>query len=213
MQEKTIEIKDLIFTDFFKTKENKNFSLNGRKYRVVLSYENYWKALNKMGGQIVNDFQGLVPTVVGFDVGGGLFARNLSMILACYRFPHYYETMRSTAYDKNVTVSQKEVNILGLPKKEFITNRYVIACDDIFDTSKTYFKAKNILNGMGAKSIHPCMMIVKNVNNVNIDIKYSLIPAGDLNAWYVGMGLNGPAKLGEEDGRHLPFVCLTYDTK
>ncbi|UCD98305.1 MAG: hypoxanthine phosphoribosyltransferase [Chloroflexota bacterium] len=163
--------------------------------RIVVSADQIQTRVKELAGQISTDFSnGDQLYIVGILKGAFIFLADLTRQLTV---PHAVDFMALSSYGK--TTSSGAVRIL-MDLREPIEGKNVIIVEDIVDTGRTLEYLYRILKGRKPASLHSCVLVRKQRDNLNIPIEYLGFDIPDV--WVVGYGLDFADK-----HRTLPYIA------
>ncbi len=163
--------------------------------KVVVSTEQIQTRVKELAEQISADFAGRENLyLVGILKGAFIFLADLTRHLT---IPHTVDFMALSSYGKST--SSGAVRIL-MDLREPIENQHLIIVEDIVDTGQTLKYLQRVLRGRKPASLHSCVLVRKQRDNLNIPIDYLGFDIPDV--WVVGYGLDFADKY-----RTLPYIA------
>lgn len=163
--------------------------------KVVVSTEQIQTRVKELAEQISADFTGRENLyLVGILKGAFIFLADLTRHLTV---PHTVDFMALSSYGKST--SSGAVRIL-MDLREPIENQHLIIVEDIVDTGQTLKYLQRVLRGRKPASLHSCVLVRKQRDNLNIPIDYLGFDIPDV--WVVGYGLDFADKY-----RTLPYIA------
>ncbi|MGW8144283.1 MAG: hypoxanthine phosphoribosyltransferase [Anaerolineales bacterium] len=163
--------------------------------KVVVSTEQIQTRVKELAEQISADFAGRENLyLVGILKGAFIFLADLTRHLTV---PHTVDFMALSSYGKST--SSGAVRIL-MDLREPIENQHLIIVEDIVDTGQTLKYLQRVLRGRKPASLHSCVLVRKQRDNLNIPIDYLGFDIPDV--WVVGYGLDFADKY-----RTLPYIA------
>ncbi len=163
--------------------------------RVVVSTDQIQSRVKELADQISTDFADRKNLyIVGILKGAFIFLADLTRHL---RVPHNVDFMALSSYGK--TTSSGAVRIL-MDLREPVEGQHLIIVEDIVDTGRTLDYLYRVLKGRKPASLHSCVLIRKQRDNLNIPIDYLGFDIPDV--WVVGYGLDFADK-----HRTLPYIA------
>jgi hypoxanthine phosphoribosyltransferase len=163
--------------------------------QVVVSTEQIQTRVKELADQISADFTDRENLyLVGILKGAFIFLADLTRHLTV---PHTVDFMALSSYGKST--SSGAVRIL-MDLREPIENQHLIIVEDIVDTGQTLKYLQRVLKGRKPASLHCCVLVRKQRDNLNIPIDYLGFEIPDV--WVVGYGLDFADKY-----RTLPYIA------
>ncbi|UCD41490.1 MAG: hypoxanthine phosphoribosyltransferase [Chloroflexota bacterium] len=163
--------------------------------RVVVSTDQIQSRVKELADQISTDFADRETLyIIGILKGAFIFLADLTRHL---RVPHNVDFMALSSYGK--TTSSGAVRIL-MDLREPVEGQHLIIVEDIVDTGRTLDYLYRVLKGRKPASLHSCVLIRKQRDNLNIPIDYLGFDIPDV--WVVGYGLDFADK-----HRTLPYIA------
>jgi len=163
--------------------------------KVVVSTEQIQTRVKELAEQISADFASRENLyLVGILKGAFIFLADLTRHLT---IPHTVDFMALSSYGKST--SSGAVRIL-MDLREPIENQHLIIVEDIVDTGQTLKYLQRVLRGRKPASLHSCVLVRKQRDNLNIPIDYLGFDIPDV--WVVGYGLDFADKY-----RTLPYIA------
>lgn len=163
--------------------------------QIVVSTEQIQSRVKELADQISADFAGRENLyLVGILKGAFIFLADLTRHLTV---PHTVDFMALSSYGKST--SSGAVRIL-MDLREPIENQHLIIVEDIVDTGQTLKYLQRVLRGRKPASLHSCVLVRKQRDNLNIPIDYLGFDIPDV--WVVGYGLDFADKY-----RTLPYIA------
>lgn len=163
--------------------------------RVVVSTDQIQSRVKELADQISTDFADRETLyIIGILKGAFIFLADLTRHL---RVPHNVDFMALSSYGK--TTSSGAVRIL-MDLREPVEGHHLIIVEDIVDTGRTLDYLYRVLKGRKPASLHSCVLIRKQRDNLNIPIDYLGFDIPDV--WVVGYGLDFADK-----HRTLPYIA------
>jgi hypoxanthine phosphoribosyltransferase len=163
--------------------------------RIVVSEDQIQSRVRELANQISSDFSGGENLyMVGILKGAFIFLADLTRHL---RVPHTVDFMALSSYGK--TTTSGAVRIL-MDLREPVEDQHVIIVEDIVDTGHTLNYLQRVLKGRKPASLHTCVLVRKERDNLNIPIDYLGFDIPDV--WVVGYGLDFADK-----HRTLPYIA------
>jgi hypoxanthine phosphoribosyltransferase len=163
--------------------------------QVVVSTEQIQTRVKELADQISADFADRENLyLVGILKGAFIFLADLTRHLTV---PHTVDFMALSSYGKST--SSGAVRIL-MDLREPIENQHLIIVEDIVDTGQTLKYLQRVLKGRKPASLHSCVLVRKQRDNLNIPIDYLGFDIPDV--WVVGYGLDFADKY-----RTLPYIA------
>jgi hypoxanthine phosphoribosyltransferase len=163
--------------------------------QIVVSEDQIQTRVKELADQISSDYASGDPLyIVGILKGAFIFLADLTRHLAV---PHTVDFMALSSYGK--TTSSGAVRIL-MDLREPIEGKHVIIVEDIVDTGQTLSYLYRVLSGRKPASLHNCVLVRKERDNLDIPIDYLGFDIPDV--WVVGYGLDFAEK-----HRTLPYIA------
>jgi len=163
--------------------------------QVVVSTEQIQTRVKELSDQISSDFADRENLyLVGILKGAFIFLADLTRHL---QVSHTVDFMALSSYGK--TTSSGAVRIL-MDLREPIEGQHIIIVEDIVDTGHTLDYLHRVLKGRNPASLHSCVLVRKERDNLNIPIDYLGFDIPDV--WVVGYGLDFADK-----HRTLPYIA------
>ena len=163
--------------------------------QVVVSSEQIQSRVKELADQISADFtNGENLYLVGILKGAFIFLADLPRHL---KVSHTVDFMALSSYGK--TTSSGAVRIL-MDLREPIENEHLIIVEDIVDSGQTLDYLHRVLKGRNPASLHSCVLVRKQRDNLDVPIDYLGFEIPDV--WVVGYGLDFADK-----HRTLPFIA------
>lgn len=163
--------------------------------RVVVSKDQIQSRVKELAQQISSDFSnGDQLYIIGILKGAFIFLADLTRHLTV---PHTVDFMALSSYGK--TTTSGAVRIL-MDLREPIEGKHVIILEDIVDTGNTLDYLYRVLKGRKPASLHTCVLVRKERDNLDVPINYLGFDIPDV--WVVGYGLDFAEK-----HRTLPFIA------
>jgi hypoxanthine phosphoribosyltransferase len=163
--------------------------------QVIVSTEQIQTRVKELAEQISSDFSDRDNLyLVGILKGAFIFLADLTRHL---KVSHTVDFMALSSYGK--TTSSGAVRIL-MDLREPIENQHLIIVEDIVDSGQTLDYLYRVLKGRNPASLHSCVLIRKQRDNLNIPIDYLGFDIPDV--WVVGYGLDFADK-----HRTLPYIA------
>jgi hypoxanthine phosphoribosyltransferase len=163
--------------------------------QVIVSTEQIQSRVKELAGQISSDFSDRENLyIVGILKGAFIFLADLTRHL---KIPHTVDFMALSSYGK--TTTSGAVRIL-MDLREPVEGQHIIIVEDIVDTGHTLKYLQRVLNGRKPASLHSCVLVRKERDNLNIPIDYLGFDIPDV--WVVGYGLDFADK-----HRTLPYIA------
>lgn len=163
--------------------------------RVVVSKDQIQSRVKELAQQISSDFSnGDQLYIIGILKGAFIFLADLTRQLTV---PHTVDFMALSSYGK--TTTSGAVRIL-MDLREPIEGKHVIILEDIVDTGNTLDYLYRVLKGRKPASLHTCVLVRKERDNLDVPINYLGFDIPDV--WVVGYGLDFAEK-----HRTLPFIA------
>lgn len=163
--------------------------------RVVVSKDQIQSRVKELAQQISADFSnGDQLYIIGILKGAFIFLADLTRHLTV---PHTVDFMALSSYGK--TTTSGAVRIL-MDLREPIEGKHVIILEDIVDTGNTLDYLYRVLKGRKPASLHTCVLVRKERDNLDVPIDYLGFDIPDV--WVVGYGLDFAEK-----HRTLPFIA------
>jgi hypoxanthine phosphoribosyltransferase len=159
--------------------------------QVVVSTEQIQSRVKELADQISADFtNGENLYLVGILKGAADLTRHLKV-------SHTVDFMALSSYGK--TTSSGAVRIL-MDLREPIENEHLIIVEDIVDSGQTLDYLHRVLKGRNPASLHSCVLVRKQRDNLDVPIDYLGFEIPDV--WVVGYGLDFADK-----HRTLPYIA------
>lgn len=163
--------------------------------QVVVSTEQIQTRVKELADQISSDFADRENLyLVGILKGAFIFLADLTRHL---QVSHTVDFMALSSYGK--TTSSGAVRIL-MDLREPVEGQHIIIVEDIVDTGHTLDYLHRVLKGRKPASLHSCVLVRKERDNLNIPIDYLGFDIPDF--WVVGYGLDFADK-----HRTLPYIA------
>jgi hypoxanthine phosphoribosyltransferase len=163
--------------------------------RVVISTDQIQTRVKELADQISADFvNGEHLYIVGILKGAFIFLADLTRHL---RVPHTVDFMALSSYGK--TTTSGAVRIL-MDLREPVEGQNLIIVEDIVDTGHTLHYLHRVLKGRKPASLHSCVLVRKQRDNLDVPIDYLGFDIPDV--WVVGYGLDFADK-----HRTLPYIA------
>jgi hypoxanthine phosphoribosyltransferase len=163
--------------------------------RVVVSTDQIQTRVKELADQISADFvNGERLYIVGILKGAFIFLADLTRHL---RVPHTVDFMALSSYGK--TTTSGAVRIL-MDLREPVEGQNLIIVEDIVDTGHTLHYLHRVLKGRKPASLHSCVLVRKQRDNLDVPIDYLGFDIPDV--WVVGYGLDFADK-----HRTLPYIA------
>jgi hypoxanthine phosphoribosyltransferase len=163
--------------------------------RVVISTDQIQTRVKELADQISADFvNGERLYIVGILKGAFIFLADLTRHL---RVPHTVDFMALSSYGK--TTTSGAVRIL-MDLREPVEGQNLIIVEDIVDTGHTLHYLHRVLKGRKPASLHSCVLVRKQRDNLDVPIDYLGFDIPDV--WVVGYGLDFADK-----HRTLPYIA------
>lgn len=163
--------------------------------RVLITPEQIQQRVKEMAEQISQDFKGVSRLyIIGILKGAFILMADLTRELTG---PHTVDFMALSSYGK--TTESGAVRIL-MDLREPVERQHVLIVEDIVDTGHTLRYLYHILNGRQPASLHTCVLVRKQSQNLDIPLDYLGFEIPDV--WVVGYGLDYADRY-----RTLPYVA------
>ncbi len=163
--------------------------------RIVVSSDQIQSRVKELADQISSDFSRSDSLyIIGILKGAFIFLADLTRHL---KIPHTVDFMALSSYGK--TTTSGAVRIL-MDLREPVEGQHVIIVEDIVDTGHTLNYLQRVLKGRKPASLHSCVLVRKERDNLNIPIDYLGFEIPDV--WVVGYGLDFADK-----HRTLPYIA------
>jgi hypoxanthine phosphoribosyltransferase len=163
--------------------------------RVVVSTEKIQTRVKELAQQISSDFSKVESLyIIGILKGAFIFLADLTRQLSVQ---HTVDFMALSSYGK--TTTSGAVRIL-MDLREPIEGKHVIILEDIVDTGHTLDYLYRVLKGRNPASLHTCVLVRKERDNLDIPIDYLGFNIPDV--WVVGYGLDFA-----DQHRTLPYIA------
>lgn len=163
--------------------------------RVVVSTDQIQTRVKELADQISADFANRDRLyIVGILKGAFIFLADLTRHL---NVPHTVDFMALSSYGK--TTTSGAVRIL-MDLREPVEGQNVIIVEDIVDTGHTLSYLHRVLKGRKPASLHSCVLVRKQRDNLDVPIDYLGFDIPDV--WVVGYGLDFADK-----HRTLPYIA------
>jgi hypoxanthine phosphoribosyltransferase len=151
--------------------------------------------VKELADQISTDFADRENIyLVGILKGAFIFLADLARHL---KVSHTVDFMALSSYGK--TTSSGAVRIL-MDLREPVEGQHLIIVEDIVDSGQTLDYLYRVLKGRNPASLHSCVLVRKERDNLNIPIDYLGFDIPDV--WVVGYGLDFADK-----HRTLPYIA------
>ena len=151
--------------------------------RVVVSSDQIQTRVKELADQITADFvNGERLYIVGILKGAFIFLADLTRHL---KVPHTVDFMALSSYGK--TTTSGAVRIL-MDLREPVEGQNLIIVEDIVDTGHTLNYLHRVLKGRKPASLHSCVLVRKQRDNLDVPIDYLGFDIPDV--WVVGYGLD-----------------------
>ena len=153
--------------------------------------------VNRLAGEIKEDYQGKTPILIGILKGSFMFMADLIRLLD---FPLEVEFIRLSSYGRGKQSSGKIKVVQGLHSE--VRGRDVLVIEDIVDTGLTITFLLDYLQKKKPASLKLCALTDKPSRRqipVTIDYLGFTVP----NKFIVGYGLDWDEKF-----RYLPDICV-----
>ncbi len=163
--------------------------------RVVVTSDQIQTRVKELADQISADFANEERLyIVGILKGAFIFLADLTRHL---KVPHAVDFMALSSYGK--TTTSGAVRIL-MDLREPVEGQNVIIVEDIVDTGHTLSYLHRVLKGRKPASLHSCVLVRKQRDNLDVPIDYLGFDIPDV--WVVGYGLDFADK-----HRTLPYIA------
>ena len=162
---------------------------------VFYTKEQLAKRVEELGAEIMRDYEGKVPLIVGILKGASMFTMDL---VRTVNMPIQLDFMAVSSYGTG-TVSSGEVKIRKDIESD-IKGRHVIICEDIIDSGNTMKRLLEILKQRNPASLKLCALLSKPARReVEVKIDYCGWEVPD--EFLVGYGLDYAERY-----RNLPCI-------
>ena len=163
--------------------------------RIIVSTDQIQSRVKELADQISADFAGEERLyIVGILKGAFIFLADLTRHL---KVSHTVDFMALSSYGK--TTSSGAVRIL-MDLREPVEGQHLIIVEDIVDTGHTLDYLNRVLKGRKPASLHSCVLVRKQRDNLDIPIDYLGFDIPDV--WVVGYGLDFA-----DQHRTLPYIA------
>lgn len=163
--------------------------------RVIISADQIQTRVEELADKINRDFAGVEQLyMVGILKGAFMFLADLTRHI---EIPHTVDFMALSSYGK--TTSSGAVRIL-MDLREPVEGQHLMLVEDIVDTGHTLDYLYRVLKGRNPASLHSCVLVRKERDNLDIPIDYLGFDIPDV--WVVGYGLDFAEK-----HRTLPYIA------
>ena len=163
--------------------------------RVLISPEQIQQRVKELAEQISRDYIQISRLyIVGILKGAFILLADLTRELSV---PHTVDFMALSSYGK--TTESGAVRIL-MDLREPVEGQHVLIVEDIVDTGHTLRYLYHILNGRQPASLHTCVLVRKQRQNLDFPLDYLGFEIPDV--WVVGYGLDYADRY-----RTLPYVA------
>lgn len=163
--------------------------------RVLIPAGTIQARVQELARQIDSEFSEVDHVyLVGILKGAFIFLADLARQM---HHPHSVDFMALSSYGK--TTSSGAVRIL-MDLREPIEGQHVIIVEDIVDTGHTLEYLYHVLKGRNPASLHTCVLVRKQRQEVDFPIDYLGFEIPDV--WVVGYGLDYADQF-----RTLPFIA------
>ena len=163
--------------------------------RVIISADQIQTRVEELADKINRDFAGVEQLyMVGILKGAFMFLADLTRHI---EIPHTVDFMALSSYGK--TTSSGAVRIL-MDLREPVEGQHLMLVEDIVDTGHTLDYLYRVLKGRNPASLHSCVLVRKQRDNMDIPIEYLGFEIPDV--WVVGYGLDFAEK-----HRTLPYIA------
>ncbi|MEY2473422.1 MAG: hypoxanthine phosphoribosyltransferase [Actinomycetota bacterium] len=163
--------------------------------RIVVSEEQLQNRIRELGKEIVADYEGRPPLLVGVLKGAFVFMADLAR---CIDLPVEFDFMAVASYGA-ATKSSGVVRIVKDLDAD-LTNRHVLVVEDIVDSGLTLAFLRRNLLARNPASLEVCALLVKEgLQREDLNLKYVgfRIPPD----FVIGYGLDA-----DEKYRNLPYI-------
>ena len=163
--------------------------------RVIIPADQIQTRVEELADKINQDFVGVEQLyMVGILKGAFMFLADLTRHI---EVPHTVDFMALSSYGK--TTSSGAVRIL-MDLREPVEGQHLMLVEDIVDTGQTLDYLYRVLKGRKPASLHSCVLVRKQRDNLDIPIEYLGFDIPDV--WVVGYGLDFAEK-----HRTLPYIA------
>ena len=163
--------------------------------RVIITADQIQTRVEELADKINRDFAGVEQLyMVGILKGAFMFLADLTRHI---EIPHTVDFMALSRYGK--TTSSGAVGIL-MDLREPVEGQHLMLVEDIVDTGHTLDYLYRVLKGRNPASLHSCVLVRKERDNLDIPIDYLGFDIPDV--WVVGYGLDFAEK-----HRTLPYIA------
>lgn len=163
--------------------------------RMLINSEQIETRVAEMAAHITKDFKSSETLyIVGILKGAFIFLADLTRRL---HIPHVVDFMALSSYGR--TTESGAVRIL-MDLREPIADQHVLIVEDIVDSGRTLKYLYEILQGRKPASLHTCVLVRKERENLGVPIDYLGFDIPDV--WVVGYGLDYADRY-----RTLPYVA------
>ena len=163
--------------------------------RVIIPADQIQTRVEELADKINQDFAGVEQLyMMGILKGAFMFLADLTRHI---EVPHTVDFMALSSYGK--TTSSGAVRIL-MDLREPVEGQHLMLVEDIVDTGQTLDYLYRVLKGRKPASLHSCVLVRKQRDNLDIPIEYLGFDIPDV--WVVGYGLDFAEK-----HRTLPYIA------
>ncbi len=163
--------------------------------QIIIPADKIQNRVEELADQINHDFAGVEQLyMVGILKGAFMFLADLTRHI---EVPHTVDFMALSSYGK--TTSSGAVRIL-MDLREPVEGQHLMLVEDIVDTGQTLDYLYRVLKGRNPASLHSCVLVRKQRDNLDIPIEYLGFDIPDV--WVVGYGLDFAEK-----HRTLPYIA------
>lgn len=169
-------------------------------FQLLYSREEIAKEVDRLGGEISNDYQEREVLLVGVLKGSFLFVADLIRTLSC---PSQIDFVRVASYGSDTRSS----GIVEIRKDLEVTikDKDVIIVEDIIDSGNTLETLYHLLKQRGPRSLKVCTLIDKRARReVKFEADYVGFTMDD--GFIIGYGLDH-----DERYRNLPDIYIAQD--
>jgi len=162
--------------------------------------------IDKLAGELIDQFQGQNPLFVCLLRGGVPFASQL-MFAITEQDPHFHpemDYMTVSRYGNSRTAGEPRV-AMDLASKTQVSDRPVIVLDDMIDKGATYVFTKKHLENKGAKQVYLAALVQRNIPR-EIDADFYCFDI-DSEEWLTGMGLDD-SRIANEANRWAGYIAI-----
>ncbi len=150
---------------------------------VLISEADIAKAIPRLVGRVVEDYDNAEPLLVGVMDGAMCFLVDLMRA-----FPGSVDVATARVQSYNGTQSGA-LNVEWLPSRQDVAGRHVLLVEDIVDTGATAAYLVQHLSKLGAPSVKVCALLNKPSRRVH-DLKVSYTGFDIPDVFVVGYGLD-----------------------